>query len=99
MKKNTLIFCFLVLLSACQTVSDKINENINNEEQNMSKYLNKTEEDLKIVFGKPDEISFKKNSSNRFYIYKFEKLKIKCQRTFEINKNDKIVGFSSKNCF
>ena len=54
MKKNTLIFCFLVLLSACQTVSDKINENINNEEQNMRKYLNKTEEDLKIVFGKPD---------------------------------------------
>ena len=47
----------------------------------------------------PDKIVFKNNSSNRFYIYTKEKLKIKCERIFEINPEKKVVGFTSKNCF
>ena len=33
------------------------------------------------------------------YIYTKEKLKIKCERIFEINPGNKVVGFTSKNCF
>ena len=93
-----LIFLFLSLAS-CQTVSNKIDEKVSEEEKQLSKWLNKSEESLKIEFGKPDKIDFKNNSSNRFYIYTKEKLKIKCERIFEINPVNKVVGFTSKNCF
>ena len=93
-----LIYLFLSLAS-CQTVSNKIDEKVSEEEKQLSKWLNRSEESLKIEFGKPDKIVFKNNSSNRFYIYTKEKLKIKCERIFEINPKKKVVGFTSKNCF
>ena len=93
-----LIFLFLSLAS-CQTVSNKIDKKVSEEEKQLSKWLNRSEEALKIEFGKPDKIDFKNNSRNRFYIYTKEKLKIKCERIFEISPENKVVGFSSKNCF
>ncbi|MEC7136657.1 MAG: hypothetical protein VXW51_02710 [Pseudomonadota bacterium] len=93
-----LIFLYLSLAS-CQTVSNKIDEKVSEEEKQLSKWLNRSEEDLKIEFGKPDKIDFKNNSRNRFYVYTKEKLKIKCERIFEINPGNKVVGFTSKNCF
>ena len=93
----TAIFTFIFLVS-CQTVTNKIDEKTALEEKELSKWLNKSETELKTVFGKPDKIEFT-NSRNRFYIYHSEKLKIKCERKFEINPKNMIVGFSSKNCF
>ena len=94
------IFVFLVInLTSCQTVTKKIDEKVSEEEAQLSKWLNKSEEELKIEFGKPNQIEFKDNSRNRFYIYTKEKLKIKCERIFEINPGNKVVGFTSKNCF
>ena len=93
-----LIFLFLSLPS-CQTVSNKIDEKVSDEEKQLSKWLNRSEEALKIEFGKPDKIDFKNNSRNRFYVYTKEKLKIKCERIFEISSENKVVGFTSKNCF
>ena len=93
-----LIFLFLSLAS-CKTVSNKIDEKVSEEEKQLSKWLNRSEEALKIEFGKPDKIDFKNNSRNRFYVYTKEKLKIKCERIFEINPVNKVVGFTSKNCF
>ena len=94
------IFVFLVInLTSCQTVTKKIDEKVSKEEAQLSKWLNRSEEELKIEFGKPNLIEFKDNSRNRFYIYTKEKLKIKCERIFEINTGNKVVGFTSKNCF
>ena len=93
-----IIFLFLSLAS-CQTVSNKIDEKVSEEEKQLSKWLNKSEEELKIEFGKPNKINFKKNSKNRFYVYTKQKLKIKCERIFEINSNNLVIGFTSKNCF
>ena len=92
------IFTSFLLLS-CNTVSKKIDEKTTQEELELSKWLNRSESELKIFYGKPDRINFKNNSKNRFYIYYSEKLKIKCERKFEINPNNMIIGFSSKNCF
>ena len=98
--KIFLIIVFLIInLSSCQTVTKKIDEKVTKEEAQLSKWLNKSEEELKIEFGKPDQIKFKKNSRNRFYIYAKEKFKIKCERMFEINPGNKVIGFTSKNCF
>ena len=98
--KKLFIFLFLINnLTSCQTVAKKIDEKASEEEAQLSKWLNKSEDELKIEFGKPNKIDFKNNSKNRFYIYTKEKLKIKCERTFEINPDNKVVGFTSKNCF
>ena len=98
--KFFLIFTFLIIsLSSCQTVTKKIDEKVSEEEAQLSQWLNRSEEALKIEFGKPDKIDFKNNSRNRFYVYIKEKLKIKCERIFEINPENKVVGFTSKNCF
>ena len=90
-----LIFLFL---SNCQTVSKKIDEKSSLEEKELTKWLNKTETELKITYGRPDRIEFL-NGNNRYYIYYTKKFKIKCERKFEINSNDKVIGFISKNCF
>ena len=98
--KILFIVVFLVTnLTSCQTVTKKIDEKVSEEEVQLSNWLNKSELELKIEFGRPDKIDFKNNSRNRFYIYTKEKLKIKCERTFEINPDNKVVGFTSKNCF
>ena len=87
-----------ILLFSCQTVTKKIDEKITLEEKELSKWLNQSQSELKILFGQPDKIEFLDNR-NRQYIYVKEKLKIKCERKFEINPNNMIIGFSSKNCF
>ncbi len=95
---------FIILTAAlfvlsCETVSNKIEEKTTKEEIELSKWLNKSEEELKIVFGKPNKILFKDGSKNRQYIYIKKKMKIKCERKFEIDSSNTVVGFSSKNCF
>tara|TARA_B100001093_G_C26675155_1_gene947924 strand:+ start:374 stop:679 length:306 start_codon:yes stop_codon:yes gene_type:complete len=101
MRKFFLIFIAILsafILSACQTVSKKIDEKTSKEHDELSKWINKSESELKIMFGKPDKIEFT-DSRNRYYVYVTEKIKIKCERKFEINPKNMIVGFSSKNCF
>jgi len=101
MSKNKFVtlflFCFLILTS-CQTVSKKIEEKTELEEKELSKWLNKRESELKIEYGQPDKVEFLK-TRNKNYIYISEKLKIKCERKFEINPKNVVIGFSSKNCF
>ena len=96
-------FVAIILLSAliftsCQTVSEKIDEKTALEEKELSKWLNKSESELKIQYGQPDKVEFLK-TRNRNYIYITEKYKIKCERKFEINPKNMVIGFSSKNCF
>ena len=101
MKKilNLLFILFIFLfLNSCQTVSEKIDKNVEKEEKELSKWLNQPESELKIFFGLPNKIEFT-DQGTRNYIYITEKLKIKCERKFEIDPKNMIVGFSSKNCF
>ena len=90
----------LILFSVigCQTVSKKIDEKTLQEEKELSKWLNKPESELKIVYGQPDKIEFS-DTRNRYYIYSSKKYNITCVRKFEVNPNNMVVGFSSKNCF
>ena len=92
-----IVFSILTLTS-CQTVSNKIDEKAALEEKELSRWLNKSESELKIQYGQPDIVEFLK-TRNRNYIYESKKLKIKCERKFEINPNNVVIGFSSKNCF
>ena len=89
---------FLISFTGCQTVSKKIEDTTSKEEKELSKWLNKPEEDLKSFYGQPDKVEFLK-TRNRNYVYITEKYKIKCERKFEVNPRNIVVGFSSKNCF
>ena len=99
-KNYKFFFLILLLLSLtnCQTISTKVDEATQKEEQKLGKWIGKTEAELTSALGKPDKIDFE-NSGNRNYIYLSKKLKIKCERKFEINRNNVVLGFSSKNCF
>ena len=92
-----IISSFLIFTS-CQSVSKKIDEKTMLEEKELSKWLNKSESELKIVYGQPDKIEFLE-TRNRNYVYITKKFKIKCERKFEINPNNMVIGFTSKNCF
>ena len=100
--KSLKILFFIILvfpvLNACQTVTTKIDKTTEQEKKELSQWLNKSEAELKSFFGQPDKVEFLK-TRNRKYIYITEKYKIKCERKFEINPKNMVVGFSSKNCF
>ena len=101
LKKLKLYICSLaaiITLTACQTVTNKIDKTTELENKELSKWLNKSEEDLKSFYGQPDKVEFLK-TRNRNYVYFTEKYKIKCVRKFEVNPKNIVVGFSSKNCF
>ena len=93
-----IIFSSLMLLTACQSVSKKIDEKTLQEEKELSKWLNKPESELKIVYGQPDKIEFLE-TRNRYYIYSSKKYNITCVRKFEVNPNNMVIGFTSMNCF
>ena len=84
---------------SCATVSTKLDETTKKEEKFLNTFLKKNEINLKKKMGKPNKIEFRQNNRNRFYIYKNSKLGINCERIFEINQNNLVIGYSSKNCF
>ena len=92
------IFFILFTLMSCKTVTTKVNETVSEEEKKLSSFLNKSAEELKIEFGEPDLIETT-TKLNKNFIYFNSKLKIKCERRFEINPKNIVVGFTSKNCF
>ena len=101
MTKIKLIFFIILsssILIACQSVSKKIDEKTMQEEKELTKWLNKTETDLKIVYGQPHKVEFLE-TRNRYYIYSSKKYNITCVRKFEMNPDNIVIGFSSKNCF
>ena len=92
------LISFFLNFSSCQTISTKVDSATQKEEEALSKWIGKTESELTSSLGKPDRIDFE-NTGNRNYVYVSQKLKIKCERKFEINRNNMVLGFSSKNCF
>ena len=90
---------FLVfLLFGCQTLEEKADKIGKKEIKEISKFLQQPESELKIVMGEPDEIQHDDKGS-KFLVYKKKKYNITCERKFEIDQNNMIVGFTSKGCF
>ena len=93
-----LFVCSLFLLSSCQTIENKSQQAIKKENEKLSKFLQQPESELKIVMGEPDAITYD-NKGSKFFIYTKKKYNITCERKFEIDQNEMIVGFTSKGCF
>ena len=89
---------FFGLLSECQTVKKKTDEIVKKENEELSKFIGKSSSELKIKLGKPDE-DFKNEKGNLELIYNSKKYLIPCERRFEINSEDVVIGFVSNGCF
>ena len=92
------LILLLVLISSCETVQKKSDEAVKKENEKLSKFIGQSESELKIVMGNPDEET-KNTKGSRILVYKTKKYSITCERKFEINEVDMVVGFTSKGCF
>ena len=93
-----LVVFLLFVFSGCQTIENKSQKTIKKENEELSKFLQQPESELKIVMGEPNEIVYDDKGS-KFLLYSKKKYNITCERKFEINQNNMVVGFTSKGCF
>ena len=90
-----LIFNFLI---GCQTVKEKTDEIVKKENEKLSKFIGKPVSNLKSELGVSDE-DFLNENGNKVMIYNTRKYAIRCEREFEIDGNEIVIGFVSKGCF
>ena len=94
------IFILFIIFfsSGCQTIENRSQDAIKKENEKLSKFLGKPESELKILMGEPNEINHNEQGY-KFFIYSTKKYNISCERKFEIDKNEVVVGFTSEGCF
>ena len=92
------LFLILILFLGCQTIKEKTDAIVEKENEKLSKYISKPASVLQMDLGKPDE-DFKNAKGNFEFIYNTKKYGIPCERRFEINSKNIVVGFVSNGCF
>ena len=101
MQKLRLFFStsvLILMISGCQTIKEKTNAIVEKENEKLSKFLGKSASELKMELGKPDE-DFKNAKGNFELIYNSKKYLVPCERRFEINSENIVIGFVSNGCF
>ena len=101
MQKLNLFFLLSILLlmvTGCQTIKEKTDAIVEKENEKLSKYISKPASVLQMDLGKPDE-DFKNAKGNFEFIYNTKKYGIPCERRFEINSENIVIGFVSNGCF
>ncbi len=91
-------FLMLLMITGCQTIKDKTDAIVEKENEKLSKYISKPASILQMELGKPDE-DFKNAKGNFELIYNTKKYGIPCERRFEINPDNIVIGFVSNGCF
>ena len=89
---------FLILVAGCQTIKQKTDAIVENENNKLSQYIGKTTNVLQMDLGKPDE-DFKNEKGNLELVYNTKKYGILCERRFEVDSNSIVIGFVSNGCF
>ena len=97
-KVIVLLLSFFLMVTACQTVQEKTDKIVEQENKRLGKYIGQLSSELKIDLGNPDE-DFKNEKGNQVLVYKTKKYGISCERKFEVDTNSVVIGFSSKGCF
>ena len=101
MYKFKIIFITMILsmmISGCQTVKQKTDAVVEKENEKLSKFIGQPASKLQMELGKPDE-DFKNAKGNFEFVYNTKKYLIPCERRFEINSENIVVGFVSNGCF
>ena len=101
MIKMKSIFSFLlilILISGCQTIKKKSDEVAERENEKFGLFVGKSVTEMRMELGSPKE-DYVGENGNEILVYKTKKYGIPCERKFEINNNDMVIGFQSKGCF
>ncbi|MDC3074633.1 hypothetical protein OA317_01380 [Candidatus Pelagibacter sp.] len=101
MQKFKIILTFIIfsmMITGCQTVKEKTDAIIEKENEKLSKFIGQPAIKLQMELGKPDE-DFKNAKGNFEFVYNTKKYLIPCERRFEINSENIVVGFVSNGCF
>ena len=101
MHKFIIIFTtiiFSITIASCQTVKQKTDAIVEKENENLSEFIGKSASKLQMELGKPDE-DFNNAKGNFEFVYNTKKYLIPCERRFEINSENIVVGFVSNGCF
>ena len=77
---------------------EKTDDIVQKENEKLSEFIGKSLSELKMELGKPDE-DFKNAKGNLEVIYNTKKYLIPCERRFEINSDNIVIGFVSNGCF
>ena len=97
--KLSIVSVFLVFfLMGCQTIKQKTDAIVEKENEKLSKFLGKSASELQMELGKPDE-DFKNAKGNFELVYNSKKYLVPCERRFEINSENIVIGFVSNGCF
>ena len=92
------LLLILIFFAGCQAVKEKTDAIVEKENEKLSKYISKPASVLQMDLGKPDE-DFKNAKGNFEFIYNTKKYGILCERRFEINSENIVIGFVSNGCF
>ena len=93
-----ILFSVLLLSSACQTIKQKSDDIVAKENEKFGMFVGKPVSDLRMEIGAPSSDYISENG-NEILVYKTKKYGIPCERKFEIDANNIIVGFTSSGCF
>ena len=93
-----LLITFVFLFTGCETINKKSDEAVKEENKKLSQFIGQPVSELKIVMGNPDSKA-KSETGSKLLIYNTKKYGISCERKFEINNNEMVIGFISKGCF
>ena len=85
-KLIVLLLSFFLMVTACQTVQEKTDKIVEQENKRLGKYIGQLSSELKIDLGNPDE-DFKNEKGNQVLVYKTKKYGISCERKFEVDTN------------
>ena len=97
--KISILSVFIIFsLLGCQTIKQKTDAIVEKENKKLSAFIGKSSQDLKSNLGNPDE-DFKNEKGNYEFIYNTKKYGILCERRFEINSDNIVIGFVSNGCF
>ena len=97
LKNFILVISIFFILSGCQTIKEKSDAIAEKENQKYGKFVGKEINELKMELGKPTE-DFIGEKGNKIFVFKSRKYGISCERTFEVNKKNIIIGFTSSGC-
>ena len=97
--KSVISLLFVIIFfSGCQTVKEKTDAIVEKENEKLSKFIGKSSSELQMELGKPDE-DFRNEKGNFEFVYNTKKYLIPCERRFEINSKNIVIGFVSNGCF
>ena len=91
-------FILIILITGCETIKKKTNAIVEKENEKLSEFIGKSASKLQMELGKPDE-DFTNAKGNFEFVYNTKKYLIPCERRFEINSKNIVVGFVSNGCF